>query len=57
MFTLFSESGGALALPLIDDAGADPGTLAVIQTLYEAAPDLLAGAVRKAWERAEGGEA
>ncbi|MBI2501914.1 MAG: hypothetical protein HYW07_01610 [Candidatus Latescibacteria bacterium] len=57
VFQLFSESGGGLALPLIDDPEADPETVAVIQALYEAAPDLLAAVVRKAWERAEGGEA
>jgi len=57
MFTLYSESGGGLALPLIDDPDADPEILAVLHLLYESVPDLLAAAVRKAWERAEeGGE-
>ena len=47
-FRTVSESGGGLMLPEIDD----PEKEKVIHALHAAAPELLARAIRNAWERA-----
>ena len=54
-FQLFSElgEGGVRPSAFVED----PETGEVLDALYEAAPDLLCGVVRGAWERAEGGPA
>lgn len=51
VFRLFSDSGRAVALPPIED----PEVAEVIHALHQAAPELLARAVREAWERVGGG--
>lgn len=50
VFRLFSESGGAMMMPEIEDAEIG----AVINALHDADPALMAAVVRQAWERAEG---
>ncbi len=50
VFRLFSESGGAVMMPEIEDAE----MATVINALHEADPELTATVVRQAWERAEG---